>query len=353
MRRKISKEHLLNDYRQLKRTLGRRPTCLEFAKRHHSIFLLCGAFGRPGWRSFLAEAGDKPHHKPAGTRDMLIQDYHDLKKKLGRQPDYKEYEEECYGYWIINRIFGRPGWQRLVEAAGDTPFIKSNPSEDILVQAYRALRKKLRRQPRCNEYCKECYSQGVITAVFGRYGWRNLVRAAGDKPLIAFNKPFIDRNLNAVHLMKDFLELQDSLGRRPKLIEYTYQCHTPKVLDRVFGKPGWRRLIKATGKKAMPKSYRLDAEHLIQDYLDTAHAIGRKPSYSHFHARHRHSLKVLIRVFGKPGWSNLRKAAAGKKRKAGVRAHGHRTEAAAARTKKIARPLNQINETNETNNTAR
>jgi hypothetical protein len=62
--------------------------------------------------------------------------------------------------------------------------------------------------------------------------WRRLVEAAGDKPLFRLN-------LTSKHLIKDFLVLQEKLGRRPKLIEYTCQCHTPKVLDRVFGKPGF------------------------------------------------------------------------------------------------------------------
>lgn len=130
--------------------------------------------------------------------------------------------------------------------------------------------------------------------------------------VIAVNDKYV--SLSADHLIKDFLDLQARLGRRPKIMEYRRHCHSPKALDRVFGKPGWRRLIEAVGKQAMPKNI-LNAAHLIRDYLDTEQAIGRKPGYTHFHARHRHSLKVLVRVFGKPGWTNLRKAAAAAKRK--------------------------------------
>jgi len=125
------------------------------------------------------------------------------------------------------------------------------------------------------------------------------------------------RPLNRPHLVADFLYLQRKLGRRPNVSDFLHHCHSPKVLDRAFGKPGWRRLIKAVGKKAMPKHIRsgLTAEHLIEDYLDTEKSLGRNPSYTHFHALHRHSLKVLVRVFGKPGWTNLRKAAGKAKRK--------------------------------------
>lgn len=117
--------------------------------------------------------------------------------------------------------------------------------------------------------------------------------------------------LNRAHLVADFLHLQRKLGRRPVIGDFLQHCHTPKVLDRAFGRPGWRRLIKAVGKEALPKNSRsgLTAEHLIEDYLDAEKSLGRKPSYSHFHELHRHSMKVLVRVFGKPGWTKLRKAA--------------------------------------------
>ena len=123
--------------------------------------------------------------------------------------------------------------------------------------------------------------------------------------------------LNRAHLLADFIHLQRKLGRRPVIGDFLHHCHTPKVLYRAFGKPGWRRLIKAVGKEALPKNSRsgLTAEHLIEDYLDAEKSLGRKPRYAYFRAMHRHGLKVLVRVFGKPGWSKLRKAADKTKRK--------------------------------------
>jgi len=146
------------------------------------------------------------------------------------------------------------------------------------------------------------------------------------------------RLLTRAHLLADFLHLQRKLGRRPTITEYGQHYHTAKVLDRVFGKPGWKRLIKAVGKKAMPKCIRrrFTAEHLILDYLDTEKSLGRTPAYNHFHALHRHSIKVLVRIFGKPGWTNLRKAAGVAKRKQigeqrpGLNAAVGRTERAGA-----------------------
>jgi hypothetical protein len=55
-------------------------------------------------------------------------------------------------------------------------------------------------------------------------------------------------NLTSKQLIEDFLVLQKKLGRRPKLIAYTCQCHTPKALDRVFGKPEVKRSCETAGE---------------------------------------------------------------------------------------------------------
>jgi hypothetical protein len=239
MIKKISKKHLLNDYKQLKRTLGRQPFCREFARTHHNIDLLCRVLGRPGWRNIVIAAGDKPRRRPDATERMLIQNYRSLKKKLRRRPHLIEYESACFGEWIITRVFGRPGWRRLVEAAGD--------------------------------------------------------KLPGT-------------NITRDHLINDFLDLQHSLGRRPKCMEYRRQCHSVNALNRLFGKPGWRGLTQALGNNAMPKGP-LTPDHLIQDYLETRAALGCEPSHYKFYHRHRHAIKTIDRVFGKPGWKKLQNAA--------------------------------------------
>lgn len=300
-KKKITQEHLLRDYRHLKKNLGRRPTCLEFAKEHHGISLLCTAFGSPGWRKFLQAAGERPGRAGRLTRDDVVREYRALKKELGRRPTAVEYAERCHSIGLLRNIFGKSGWNSLLKAAGERPKLASLVTKAELIREYHELKKKLGRQPQLAEYQKQCYGIGIIARKFGRPGWRSLVAAAGDEPAVGFNIP-------ARHLIADFLDLQAKLGRRPKLLEYTYQCHTPKVLDRVFGKPGWKMLIKAVGRKAMEKNI-LTAEHLIADYLDTRAALGHEPSQTEFHARNHHTVKVMVRVFGTPGWSNLKRAA--------------------------------------------
>lgn len=50
------------------------------------------------------------------------------------------------------------------------------------------------------------------------------------------------------HLIEDYLALEKELGRQPTLNEYEIKCHSLSALDRVFGKPGWRNMLKELGR---------------------------------------------------------------------------------------------------------
>jgi len=116
MIRRISKKHLLNDYRRLKKTLGRRPTLAEF-RRHHEYDVLCKVFGKLGWRKLLKANGEKPLSNKKLTREHLIKDYKSLKKKLGRPPTRAEYEKKHHDTSTLQKAFHKTGWNSLLNAA--------------------------------------------------------------------------------------------------------------------------------------------------------------------------------------------------------------------------------------------
>jgi len=300
--RKLDKKHFIDDYLHLQKKLGKQPTCIEFAQHHHQVSTLSNVFGSPGWRNLLLAAGGTPREFAANvSHARVVEDYLSLKEELGRPPTAGEYAEKRHSLGLLLRVFGSCGWNNLLKAAGEKPKHASFFTKAMLIRDYRELKKKLGRQPSRSEYIKECHGLGIIASKFGKPAWPRLLDAAGDSYIIKWG-------FSAEHLIKDFLDLQKKLGRRPKIPEYSKQCHTIKVLDRVFGKPGWRRLLKALGAKAMPKNI-LTAEHLIRDYRETAKALGREPTWSQFQQRHHHGWSTLKREFGKPGWSNLQKAA--------------------------------------------
>lgn len=177
--------------------------------------------------------------------------------------------------------------------------MKYNLTEDHLIVAYKRLRARFKRQPSSVDFKKYCYSLWTVTRIFGDDGWEKLVRASGDTPLR--RKAIL--NLTAQHLMDDFLDLQKKLGRRPRLPEYTKYCHTPKLLDKKFGRPGWRHMLKKLGVE-MTRST-LTADDLIRDYLDLRKEMGKNPTIDQYFKRRRHSYKQLTRVFVKRPWTSL------------------------------------------------
>lgn len=179
---------------------------------------------------------------------------------------------------------------------------KKYPSQAELIGAYKLLRKRLRKQPSKEEYFKHCYPQSMIFRVCGANGWRKLVLAGGGSV-----QGLRGGQLQPDHLISDFLNLQQKLGRRPKIVEYTSQCHTPKVLDCAFGSPGWRNMLKQIGPEVLEGG--IDAEHLIQDYLSLRKKLGDKITQEDFCKHQRHTYKVIKRVFGNWPWRALRSAA--------------------------------------------
>jgi Homing endonuclease associated repeat len=300
---KITAEHLITDYRELERNLGRQPSCSKYAKNCHSVTLLQTVFGRPGWRKLLKAVGAKPY--PKHTRESVRSCYRRLKAELGRIPSIEEFEEKCCSTATLTRLFGG-GWNKLLKSVGDYRKPKTSkrkvPTKAMMLSAFRDLRGRLGKAPSFKQYQKlSDYSTKDLSSRFGENAWRGFLTYEDNQ------RRARPRSISAEHLIQDFLKLQEALGRRPSISEYSFQCHTPKVLDRVFGKSGksgWKRMISAVGAKALPKNV-ISASHLVKDYIESYRHLGRKPSFTEFRRLQRHTIKVLDRVFGRPGWSNL------------------------------------------------
>jgi hypothetical protein len=306
---KITADHLIKDYRDLERKLGRQFTSLEYAKKCHSISSLVSVLGRPGWRKLLDAVGAKPYRKfsKKSVRDC----YRRLKAELGRVPVRKEFEETCCNCATLRNLFGGSGWKNLLKSVGDDRRTKTfklkSPSKASMLSAFRSLTRQLGKTPSFEQYQKRSgYSLKDLRYRFGLKAWRGFLS-------YSVNQMRSPSSLTAEHLIQDFLELQQELGRRPSISEYLSRCHTPKVLDRVFGRPGWKNMISAVGAKALPKNV-ISSSHLVDDYIELYRHLGKKPAFEDFRRAQRHTHKVLDRAFGKPGWSNLTIAAQRKMR---------------------------------------
>ena len=303
----ITTEHLIKDYRDLERSLGRQHTYSEYAKNCHAVSLLLAVFGRPGWRKLLKAVGAKPY--PKHTRETVRKCYRRLKAELGRIPSLEEFDEKCCSTATLTRLFGG-GWNKLLKSVGDYRKPKTSkrksPTKAMMLSAFRDLRRRLGKAPSLKQYQKfSGYSTKDLRSRFGENVWRGFLTYEDNQ------RRARPRAMSAEHLIQDFLKLQEALGRRPSISEYLTQCHTPKVLDRIFGKPGWKRMISAIGAKALPKNI-ISASHLVDDYIETYRILGKKPKFVEFRRTQRHTMKVLARVFGRFGWSRLVTAAKNK-----------------------------------------
>jgi hypothetical protein len=307
---KINADHLIKDYRELERKLGRQPTCVEYAKNCHSISSLVHVLGSPGWRKLLETVGAKPYRK--FSRKSVQDCYRRLKAELGRDPDRKEYEKKCCSCAALGTLFEGSGWSSLLKSikASSRPrtYKLKGPSKASMLKAFRSISTQLGKAPNLAQYQKlSGYSLKDISYRFGENAWQEFLRSS------KYQSRTSSSPLTAEHLIREFLKLQQTLGRRPSINEYSSRCHTPKVLDRVFGKPGWKNMISAVGDKALPKNV-ISAAHLVEEYILLSRHLGKKPVFEEFRRMQRHTLKVLDRAFGRPGWRNLTIAAQRKMR---------------------------------------
>ena len=297
---KLNAEHLIKDYRDLERKLGKQFSSQEYAKKCHSISSLVSVFGRPGWKKLLDAVGAGPYRR--FTTGSVQECYRRLKSKLGRIPSKKEYMEKCCSNSTLCNLFGGSGWRNLLKSVGDDHSTVKNPSKASMLCAFRSFTRQQGKAPNLNQYLKVSgYSLKDLSYRFGENAWRELLKYAHDQTRAI-------QSLTGEHLIQDFLELQKALGRRPTISEYLIRCHTPKVLDRAFGKPGWKNMISAMGAKALPKNV-IPASHLVDDYVEIYNRLGRKPAFEEFRRAQQHTIKLLDRAFGKPGWTNLTIAA--------------------------------------------
>lgn len=178
---------------------------------------------------------------------------------------------------------------------------KTYPSKDRLIISYKFLWKRLQRQPTHKDFTSNCYSSAVLLRVFGPDGWRTLVAAAGGhcrKPRVEVTEDEVIRN---------YFTLQEKLGRQPRLADYTRHFHTAKVVERLFGSPGWKNMLKVVGadvqrKKSMQKKF-------ITAYLMLQRDHGENPTLTQFCNASGYTYKQLSTAFGKQAWRALHAAA--------------------------------------------
>lgn len=239
----ISKKHIISDYRALESKLGRQPTCTEFTKWHHTLNVVGIHFG--SWNEFVVSMGGIPLRTTQGekvTRDHLIQDFIELEKGLGREPEDKDFWRHKHSACTVRSRFG--SWEGFRKALGKGPVIKTKVgrlTKEHLIQDFLDQEKELGRQPTVKEFCAKHHAIGTIWNLFGR--WNEFVQAMGKTPL----RKLPEKPLTKEHLIQDFLDLEAKLKRTPMQREFKAKHHAQGSVTARFG--GWKGFVKTIQKE--------------------------------------------------------------------------------------------------------
>lgn len=180
MRKTPITDQLESAYRKLKKSLGRPPKVQEYRKNCFTWYWLEEFYGKPGWRNFLKSMEEKHFSKYDTTsKSQLEKAYWKCKKKLGRNPIMREVG---IPYTTFFHFYGPRAWNVFLISIGATATKRYNITKKDIIEAYLKLEKKLKRQPRAEEF-KKLYEFKIIGRRFGYPAWKSLLAVLGKKPL--------------------------------------------------------------------------------------------------------------------------------------------------------------------------
>lgn len=300
-RQVITKEMIESAYRALKEKLGRQPKVIEFVKSGYYIPTLNRLYGNPGWNNFLESIGE---HKLKTrscrtTRDQVEAAYGYLCQELGRQPTMNEFEKACCSWYVLDHLYGQPGWRNFLASVGDAPLIQHGTTKEMVESAYHALKEKLGRQPTSLEFIEQGYFIQTLVRLYGKPGWSKFLESVGEEPL--------KRKVTKGMAISAYWVLKERLGRQPKMVEYQLECHSLATLKRLYGKNAWSKLLKFVGEKPLTSSKKITKAMAESAYLALRDKLGRQPKMVEYRTE-CYSMSTLAGIYGNPPWSNFLKS---------------------------------------------
>lgn len=292
MARKYTDEELIESIQQFAAHLGRPPTASEVNDDSTFTMGLNTYVRRFGsWNDTLKECDLQVNEEKNYDNEYLIEKLQLLSHRLGDVPTQDELRDDEITPSLLpyKQSFG--SWNEALRAAGLTPTLRHNISEDELIGELVSLADELGRPPRYHEITdrEETFSTTVYERVFGSF--TNALRAAS---LPVEFQPRVDED----YLIEKLQALGDELGRTPKyddLQEYpTYPSTYPYTC--VFG--NWNEALRASGYEINEPSA-ADPNEVIQELQAVAEDLGRTPSVTTWRqSDNRFGVSTIVRHFG-------------------------------------------------------
>jgi len=266
-----SSKNLVECFRILKDKLDRIPTKKEMIK-------LLG-FSHFNYTFLLQMLGEKTKGIIAPTKEEIIKEYFELKKKLGRQP--KIIELTANGYYIP-KYFGNA--EKFYNEIGEQYRLQqSKVSKDELIKEYFRVKEMIRKQP-TSAFFSNNKKNGI------RYNLKKYEREFGGWKdfLISINEPINQNNVFAKDVSEK--ELLDNLYMLKKKLKRDVSWSDLKV--KRFSKFGAGKYNSKIGKEEMQKmlkkvngKYRelnIPVNKLIKELKDKAKELEHIPTTTEF-----------------------------------------------------------------------
>lgn len=167
-------------YKLLWKTLKKQP-CKESYLRHcYPASVVFRVLGADGWKKLVTAGGGSLRGLRNGKleRNHLISDFFDLQRKLGRRPKLKEYISKCHTAKVLDVAFGAPGWRNMLREIGPAVLTRGIDAEH-LVRDYVSLRQEIGERICQDDFLKHRqHSFKLLKRVFGDGPWTKLCLAA-------------------------------------------------------------------------------------------------------------------------------------------------------------------------------
>ena len=266
-----TKERLIENYFSVKNKLGRQPTSEDFNKSKndfssYSISSYLNFFGT--WNNFLKSINEKyisMGYLP--TEKELIDNYLEVKNKLGRQPLEREMRLEIslFGESKYLKHFG--SWFNFLSKVGDVPL--DYISEDDLIENYLNIKRELNRVPYGKNIGK--YGKFCLSTYVKRFGsWKKFLQKMGEKTKNIKNISGVTEK----DLIENYFDIKNNLNKIPKCSEMDiygkFGCY---AYFKIFG--SWNKFLQKIGDKI---KYIINEKDLIENYFDVKNKLNKVPT---------------------------------------------------------------------------
>jgi len=232
--------------------------------------------------------------KKRPTKQQLIQEYKELKEKLGRVPKARE-SNNCA---FFHRLYWN-SWEQFLESMGETPYCRRRDvTEEELITEYYKMKKKLGKRPlqkhfSSNKKYGAKFNLKKYEKHFGK--WSDFLKHIGE-PISANNMN--RKRVSKQELIDNYYQMKKVLGRKPLSSDMKLKKGSKygmSIYEAYFGT--WNKFLKSLGEKA--RELNIPKEKLIKELKAKAKELGRIPKTTEF----GNSYPVLIKHYDNK-WKN-------------------------------------------------